>query len=85
MTAGTPFSKKCEIMAHLFIEKFEEFEWFLVENDLGLPIAYLIDGDLIKPSEKVDSFVNDTWERLLAVFNVDEDRGFDSWEDLVKG
>lgn len=85
MSSGTSFTKKCEIIAHLFIERFEDFEWFLVENDLGAPVAYMIHTDLIKPSEKVDGFVNDTWSSLLAVFNVQEDRGFDSWKDLVRG
>jgi hypothetical protein len=38
----------------------EEFEDFLDYNDLGLPIAYAIANNIVKPLDLAKSFVDET-------------------------
>lgn len=57
-------------------------EDFITYNDLGLPLAYAIDTEIIKSTPKAEMFINETWEVLLAGLNIQDD-GFDSLDDLL--
>jgi hypothetical protein len=80
----TPFSKKCEILGELWLKyrSEEDLEDFLEYNDLGLPIAYAIANDIVKPLDLAKSFVDETFELLLASLKV-EDTGWDNLNELL--
>ena len=63
----TPLSNKCDILAELWIQYKgdEEFADFMQYNDLGLPLAYAISNDIIKPSERATLFVEETFATLM--------------------
>jgi len=50
--------------------------------DLGLPLAYAIDNDIVKSTEMAQRFVEETFDLLLASLNV-EDTGFDGLDALL--
>ena len=53
----TPFSSKCEILGELWLKyraDYPDLEDFIEYNDLGLPIAYAIANDIVKPLDIVD-------------------------------
>ena len=56
----------------------EEFEDFLEYNDLGLPIAYAIANDIVKPLDLAKSFVDETFDLLLVALGLEDD----NWENL---
>jgi hypothetical protein len=76
----TPFSSKCEILGELWLKyrSEEEFEDFIDYNDLGLPIAYAIANDIVKPLDLAKAFVDETFDLLLASLKVEDD----GWENL---
>ena len=76
----TPFSSKCEILGELWLgyRSEEEFEDFLDYNDLGLPIAYALANNIVKPTDLAKSFVEETFDLLLAALEV----GDENWENL---
>jgi hypothetical protein len=76
----TPFSSKCEILGELWLKyrSEEEFEDFLEYNDLGLPIAYAIANDIVKPLDLAKSFVDETFDLLLVSLGIEDD----NWENL---
>jgi hypothetical protein len=80
----TPFSKKCEILGELWLKyrSEEDLEDFLEYNDLGLPIAYAIANNIVKPLDLAKSFVDETFELLLASLKV-EDTGWDNLDELL--
>jgi hypothetical protein len=80
----TPFSKKCEILGELWLQyrQDEELEDFLEYNDLGLPIAYAIANDIVKSTDMAKSFVEETFDLLLASLKV-EDTGWENLDDLL--
>jgi hypothetical protein len=80
----TPFSKKCEILGELWLKyrSEEDLEDFLEYNDLGLPIAYAIANDIVKPLDLAKSFVDETFELLLASLKI-EDTGWDNLDELL--
>jgi hypothetical protein len=81
----TPFETKCSILADLWMDYRgdEEFVDFLQYNDLGLPIAYAISNSIVKPQPLGESFINETFDLLLASLEIQEDTGFETLDDLL--
>ena len=80
----TPFSNKCEILGELWLNyrSDETFDDFVEYNDLGLPLAYAIANDIVKPTDMAKSFIEETFDLLLASMDL-EDEGFDNLDDLL--
>lgn len=82
----THFSNKVSILADLWINyrSDAEFEDFLEYNDIGLPLAYLLDNEIVKPTESAERFIEETFDLLLAGLEI-EDTGFEYLDDLLTG
>jgi hypothetical protein len=80
----TSFEDLCSILAELWINHKEEntFEDFISYNDLGLPLAFLIDSELVTPTEIAKRYVEETWFILLKSLDINKDIGFTCLEDL---
>jgi hypothetical protein len=59
----------------------EQLTDFVDYNDLGLPIAYAIDNDIVKSTEMAQRFVEETFDLLLASLKI-EDTGFENLDDM---
>jgi hypothetical protein len=84
MTNSTSYTDKCSILAELWLnyKTDPEFQDFLEYNDLGLPLAYAIDNDIVKSSEMAQRFVEETFDVFLATMSV-EDTGFDNLDEIL--
>lgn len=73
----TPFSKKCEILANLWIQyrTQEGLKDFFEYNDMGLPLAYAINNEIVGNTAKSQGVIEETWELFLAALNL-QDIGF---------
>lgn len=80
----TAFETRVSILADLWINyrQDEEFKDFIEYNDMGLPMAYFIDNDIVEPKPIGVQFINETFELLLAGLEV-EDTGFQDLNDLL--
>lgn len=83
----TPFNTRANILAELWIDfkTEEEFADFIEYNDMGLPLAYFISNEVVKPTVMAERFVNETFDLLLAALDITEDTGFESLDDLLTG
>jgi hypothetical protein len=81
---STSYTNKCEILADLWLNyrADEEFQDFVEYNDLGLPLAYLIASNIVKSTPAAKTFVEETFDLLLAAMEV-EDTGFENMDDLL--
>ena len=84
MTNSTTYTDKCSILAELWLNyrNDEEFQDFIEYNDLGLPLAYAIDNDIVKSSEMAQKFVEETFDLFLASLET-EDTGFETLDELL--
>jgi hypothetical protein len=84
MSEPTPFAKRCEILADLWVayKGDEEMADFISYNDLGLPLAYAINTEIVATSAKAEMFIDETFELLLSGLGM-VDEGFDSLEDIL--
>lgn len=81
---STNYTDKCAILADLWLNyrSDSEFDDFREYNDLGLPLAYAIDNDIVKSTEMAQKFVEETFDLLLASLDV-EDSGFETLDELL--
>ncbi len=83
---STSFLIKCEILAEVHIEA--GFNPNLIEfrkyNDIGLPLAYLINQELVEPKgEKALGYVEDTWRMLSESLGIDPNGDYKNAEDYL--
>ena len=83
-SATTHFSNRADILADLWLNyrNDEEFQDFIDYNDIGLPLAYSISNDIVKPTPVAEKFINETFDLLLSALEV-EDIGFESLDDIL--
>jgi hypothetical protein len=81
----TSFDNKCAILAEIFLDyrDDDEFDDFREYNDIGLPLAYAIHAEIITKTDRAETFINETFDLLLAGLGIDEDTGFGSVRDLL--
>ena len=58
------------------------FKDFIEYNDIGLPIAFLVDNQLVEPNELATQYVYETWDIFLAALEIKEDIGWESLEEV---
>lgn len=82
----TPFSNKVSILADLWMNYRDdpEFVDFYEYNDLGLPLAYMLDSNIVESTVMAEAFINETFALLLAGLEV-EDENYESLDDLLSG
>jgi len=80
----TPFETRVSILSDLWLNyrMDEEFKDFIEYNDMGLPMAYFIENQLVDPKPISIQFVNETFDLLLAGLEI-EDTGFEDLNDLL--
>ena len=82
----TSFETMCSILAELWsnYRQDKELSDFIEYNDLGLPLAFLIDANLVDASPIAKEYVVETWQILLAALGLENDIEWKSLEQLFK-
>lgn len=80
----TTFANKCHILAELWMNyrSDEDFEDFVEYNDIGLPLAYVLDNEIAEANDQSEKFINETFILLLESLEV-EDQGFEDFDELL--
>jgi hypothetical protein len=60
----------------------EAFEEFFDYNDIGLPLAYFIDSQIVDPSPRADLYLSESFDMLLASLEL-EDSGFENLDSML--
>lgn len=81
----TQYADKVAILAELWMnyKGDPEFADFIEYNDLGLPLAYAINNEIVKSTPLSEKFVSETFDLLLAGLEV-EDVGFEVLDDILE-
>ena len=82
---STSFSIKCEILAEVHIESDynSHLEEFARVCDIGLPLAYLINQDLVEPKEQSLKYIDSTWRMLSESLGIDPNGDYKNAEDFL--
>ena len=81
----TTFENKCSILSQVWLEfrDDENFQQFMSYGDLGLPLAYAIDSNIVKNTAEAQTFIEEVFELLLGILAIDEDTGFETLDDIL--
>lgn len=86
---STSFSKKCEILGDVYLESGwnEELAEFRKYNDIGLPLAYMIQNKFIEVDGITDAgkdVVTETWDLLCEAVGVNSEDEFQGTDDMME-
>ena len=81
---ATDFSNKASILADLWINfrADEQFSDFIEYNDIGLPLAYYIHTDLVKPTDQATLYVEETFNLLCAALGIDLESDYETLNEM---
>ena len=77
---GTDFSNKITILSDLWINyrDDDDFDDFIQYNDLGLPLAYLVNTELAAVTDTGRIYIEETFNLLCAALDIDLDGEYNS-------
>ena len=80
----TTFNNKCTVLAELWLTSRddEQFTEFIEYNDLGLPLAYILDNEIADLNETSERYINETFGLLLELLEI-EDQGFEGFDEVM--
>lgn len=82
----TNYDKQIEILNEVWYHHRDEEQFFdFVDfNDVGLPLAHLIHKGIIQSTPMAEELVRESFGLLLALFNINDDTGFDSLSKIMQ-
>jgi len=80
------FQSICSILAELWSNYKDDkgLQDFIEYNDIGLPLAFLVDANLVEPSDQAIEYVYETWQIFLAALGLEDDVQWKSLEQIFK-
>jgi hypothetical protein len=80
----TDFETQAAILSELWMDyrDAEGFKQFIAYNDVGLPLAYMVNYSIAEPTDIGKKFVTEAFDLLLATLEI-EDTGFETLEDVL--
>ena len=81
----TTLTNKIKILAELWLDyrDHDELEDFINYNDVGLPLAYFIDAEIVSLTPKAEVYMDETFHLLITALEV-EDTGFETLTDILE-
>lgn len=81
---ATDFSNKASILADLWINfrADEQFSDFIEYNDIGLPLAYYIHTDLVKPTDQGMLYIDETFNLLCSALGIDLEQDYETLNEM---
>jgi hypothetical protein len=79
------FTKKCEILSDIWFgyRDEQEFQDFIEYNDLGLPLAYAIHGEIVQATELAKQYIQETFDLLSEALGVNPDEDWQSLDEML--
>ena len=80
----TTFENKCTVLAELWLNNRDDdqFAEFIEYNDLGLPLAYVLENKIADLNDISERYINETFDLLLELLEI-EDQGFEDFDEVM--
>lgn len=81
----TTFDNKCAILADFFSDYIDDPQFASVVryNNIGLPLAFVINAGIVEPTARAEGFVNETFDYVLSAFGIESDTGFEELDEII--
>ena len=83
---STPYKIKHKILANLWTNYKDDHDMadFFAFNDLGLPLAFMIEQKIVKSTPVAQVYVEETFELLVDSLGLDPDDEFESIDEMLE-
>jgi hypothetical protein len=80
----TTFENKCAVLSELWLSNRddEQFTEFIEYNDIGLPLAYILENKIADLNDISENYINETFDLLLVLLEI-EDQGFEDFDEVM--
>lgn len=80
----TTFPNKLSILSDLWLNyrDTEEFTEFIEYHDIGLPLAYLLESEIVKSTDAATKLIDETFSALLSALG-QEDLNFTDLDEIL--
>ena len=80
----TDFETMCEILSEFWAEyrDFDDLKEFVGYNDLGLPLAYFINENIVLSTPAAEAYINETFTFLIAAMGIDDKVTYESLDEM---
>ena len=82
----TPYDTKYAILSELWTnyKDDKQFKDFFEYNDLGLPLAFMIDQKIVESTPVAQVYIEETFEQLVELLGLDSDDEYGSIEEMFE-
>ena len=82
----TPYKIKHKILADLWTKYKEARAWFdfFSYNDLGLPLAFMIEQKIVESTPVAQVYIEETFELLVESLKLDPEEEYESIEEMLE-
>ena len=80
----TDFESMCEILSEFWAEyrDDENLKEFTDYNDLGLPLAYFINENIVISTPASEAYINESFNFLVAALGIDDKVSYESIDEM---
>lgn len=81
---ASQFSNQCAILSDLWMNyrDDEQFQDFIEYNDIGLPLAYFVSAELVKPTALAEQYIQETFNLLCAALQLPLEGEYDTLQTM---
>lgn len=85
MTTSTTYSNQCAILTEFWqdYKGREDLSDFIEYNDLGLPMAFIINEGIVVSTPMAEAYIKETFDLLLTALSI-TDTGFENFVDMLE-
>jgi len=80
----TPFSKRVEILSDLYMEYYVDYEQFIEDNDLGVPLAVLITLGCATASATGIEMINQSFDSFCELLDIDNHGEYEDIDSMIE-
>jgi hypothetical protein len=79
------FTKKCEILSELWLDyrQDEQFQDFIEYNDIGLPLSYFIEAEIVQATAIAEEYISETFRLFSVALGLDSSKDWQSLNEML--
>lgn len=81
----TDFETRCSILSQVWQTQRNNTQWqdFFDYNDVGLPLAFVLDEKIVTASDISIRYIDETFELLVETLGLSDDTGFSDFQEML--
>ena len=85
MASMDMYTSKIAVLADFYLNYRDQdpYKDFAEYNDIGLPLAYVVQQGMAETNQEGRAFIEETYELLCSAMDIDPEEQYGSFEDML--